>query len=95
MLNRSLVEVPVPIQAQSPLIKRQFDEVKVAKVFEEMEKLFGVEIRYNEDTLSDCILTTTISDDSLYDQLEVICQTIGAAYKEIDAQIIIESKGCK
>lgn len=94
VLNRSLVEVPVPIQAQNRLIKRQFDEVKVAEVFEEMEKLFGVEIRYNEDTLSDCILTTTISDDSLYDQLEVICQTIGAAYKEIDAQIIIESKGC-
>jgi ferric-dicitrate binding protein FerR (iron transport regulator) len=94
-LNRSLVEVPMPILAQKPLIKRQFDEVKVAEVFEELEKLFGVEIRYNEDTLSDCILTTTISDDSLYDQLEVICQTIGAAYKEIDAQIIIESKGCR
>lgn len=95
LLNRSLVETPMPIVAQKPLIKRQFDEVKVANVFEELEKLFGVEIRYNEDTLSDCILTTTISDDSLYDQLEVICQTIGAAYKEIDAQIIIESKGCK
>ncbi|MFN8345239.1 MAG: FecR domain-containing protein [Spirosomataceae bacterium] len=95
LLNRSLVEVPIPIVAQKPLIKRQFDEVKVAEVFEELEKLFGVEIRYNEDALSDCILTTTISDDSLYDQLEVICQTIGAAYKEIDAQIIIESKGCK
>jgi ferric-dicitrate binding protein FerR (iron transport regulator) len=95
ILNRSLVEIPLPIIAQSPLVKRQFDEVKVAEVFEEMEKLFGVEIRYNEDTLADCILTTTISDDSLYDQLEVICQTIGAAYKEIDAQIIIESKGCK
>lgn len=95
LLNRSLVEAPVPIIAQSPLVKRQFEEVQVAEVFEELEKLFGVEIRYNEDTLSDCILTTSISDDSLYDQLEVICQTIGAAYKEIDAQIIIESKGCK
>lgn len=95
LLNRSLVEVPIPIVTQKPLIKRQFDEVKVANVFEELEKLFGVEIRYNEDALSDCIVTTTISDDSLYDQLEVICQTIGAAYKEIDAQIIIESKGCK
>jgi transmembrane sensor len=95
LLNRSLVEVPAPIITQSPLIKRQFDEVQVAEVFKELEKLFGVEIRYNEDALSDCILTTTISDDSLYDQLEVICQTIGAAYKEIDAQIIIESKGCK
>jgi ferric-dicitrate binding protein FerR (iron transport regulator) len=95
LLNRSLVKIPIPIAAQKPLIKRQFDEVKVAEVFEELEKLFGVEIRYNEDALSDCILTTTISDDSLYDQLEVICQTIGAAYKEIDAQIIIESKGCK
>lgn len=95
VLNRSLVEVPVPIMTQSTLIKRQFDEVKVAEVLEELEKLFGVEIRYNEDALSDCILTTTISDDSLYDQLEVICQTIGASYKEIDAQIIIESKECK
>lgn len=95
LLNRNLVEVPIPIVAQKTLVKRQFDEVKVAEVFKELEKLFGVEIRYNEDTLSDCILTTTISDDSLYDQLEVICQTIGAAYKEIDAQIIVESKGCK
>ncbi|NBB20432.1 DUF4974 domain-containing protein [Runella sp. CRIBMP] len=95
LLNRSLVDIPVPIITQNSLIKRQFDEVKVAEVFEELEKLFGVEIRYNEDALSGCILTTTISDDSLYDQLEVICQTIGAAYKEIDAQIIIESKGCK
>jgi len=94
-LNRSLVEIPVPVQPLNRLLKYQFEESQVSEVLKELERLYGVEIRYNEETLSNCILTTTLTNDSLYDQLEVICQTIGATYKEIDAQIVIESKGCK
>ncbi|MEZ4905292.1 MAG: FecR domain-containing protein [Spirosomataceae bacterium] len=94
-LNRSLVEMPIPVQMRDKRVKYQFEEAKVTNVLKELERLYEVEIRYNEETLSNCILTTTLTNDALYDQLDVICQTIGATYKEIDAQIVIESKGCR
>lgn len=93
-LNRRLVEAPLPVAPLTQTVGRKFEDVSTVVVLTELERLYGVEIRYNQDVLIDCILTTTLRGESLYDELDIICQTIGATYKEIDAQLIIESKGC-
>lgn len=94
-LNRRLLDEPLPLKAEGQIVGRKFDEVRVGVILAELERLYGVEILYNEETLANCVLTVTLQGDSLYDQLDIICQTIGATYKEIDAQLLIESKGCQ
>jgi transmembrane sensor len=90
-LSKSLVQAPLPLQDMLPV---QFDEVAISDVFDVIEKRYGVKIIYNEEVLADCYITTKLMDKSLYNELDLICGIIGGTYKEVDAQIVIESQGC-
>ncbi|MFC5411166.1 FecR family protein [Larkinella bovis] len=94
-LSKHLVADPLPIQSVAAGEKRYFEDVPAATVLQALEKRYGVRILYDEELLSKCIITTTLRMQPLTDQLEVICQTIGATYKEMDAQFVIESAGCQ
>jgi len=39
-------------------------------------------------------LTASLSDEPLFEKINLICKTIGAQYEQLDASIIIDSKGC-
>ena len=95
-ISKQLTEIPLPVKENKDLIfPIEFDDVSVNQVLETLQKVYKVKIIYNEDDLSNCIITTKLNNESLYDQLDLICQVIGGSYKEIDAQIVLESKGCK
>ncbi len=95
-LNKRLVEEPSPIiQISTKNLPNHFDEAPISKVFDTLEKRYGIKIIFNEEVLSNCFITTKLRDESLHVQLDLICRIIGGTYKEIDAQIVIESKGCK
>ncbi|WP_020597183.1 FecR family protein [Spirosoma panaciterrae] len=95
-LTRRLVEQPLPLPtAEKAESVVRFDEVPVPTVLKAIEKRYGVDIIYNEDVLANCVITTKMGDESLYDKLDLICKVIGATYKEVDAQIVLESKGCQ
>ncbi|CAG5007824.1 hypothetical protein DYBT9275_04134 [Dyadobacter sp. CECT 9275] len=94
-LVKNLIETPVPIiQVPADEIKK-FDEVNVSEIFAELEKRYGIRIIYDQELTSKCILSLTLRAESLYDNLDVICKTIEGSYKVVDAQIVIESKGCQ
>lgn len=94
-LSRHLVARPAPLtspfRSTPPL---RYDEVSASKILRDIQERYGISILFNDEILNHCILTTTLGDESLYDALDLICKTIGATYKEVDAQIIIESQGC-
>lgn len=94
MLMKNLVPDPLPIAPITDAKKTRFDDVPATEVFAEIEKIYGVQILCDHELLSKCIISTAIRNESLYDNLDVICRTIGGSYKEIDAQIVIDSKGC-
>lgn len=95
LLSRQLVASPVPLVSSSPgTPPRRYDEVSASKILRDIQDRYGISMVFNDDILSHCILTTTLGDGSLYEQLDLICKTIGATYKEVDAQIVIESQGC-
>jgi transmembrane sensor len=95
-LNKRLVEIPMPITENViTTLPNKFDEVSVVKIFEIIEKRYGVKLIFNDSIMAQCFITTKLNDVSLYDQLDLICEIVGATYKEVDAQILIESKGCK
>ena len=92
---KQLVEDPQIILPQSNLFKMSFDEVPVTKIFKVLEQNYGVDIVYDEEALKRCTLTTAMSDEGLYQRIEVICKAIKAEYTVDDAVIYIKSRGCE
>ena len=94
-LAKSLVENPQIVPGPSAKTRFEFDDTPVPEVFDRLEKVYGVDIAYDEDLLASCPLTATLTDQPLFEKLDVICRVIEARYEVIDGQIIIYSRGCK
>jgi len=92
--NKNLIEKPsiLPAFEQQPFA---YEETPVVQVLEDIEKSYGVDLVYNNEMLKNCELTASLMDESLLEKLDIICRSIGATYETVDAQIIINSKGCK
>ncbi|MEJ7644515.1 MAG: FecR domain-containing protein [Chryseolinea sp.] len=93
--RKKLVATPQIILEQPTLLKMKFVETPANKLFEVLEENFGIDIQFDPDILSSCSLTTTMSEEGLYERIEIICKAIGAQYEIQDAAIVITSKGCK
>jgi transmembrane sensor len=91
-LTKRLVEKPIAINTQ---LKLNFDDAPATEIMGALEQKFAVKIIYDPEKLQSCYLTTKLVEDNLYDQLDLLCALINAQYKELDAQIYIEAKGCK
>jgi hypothetical protein len=94
LLTKSLIDNPILIKDLSQLTKTSFEDIPVSEVLRAIEQAYGVHIIYDADQLSHCIITTTLANESLYNKLDIMCKTIGASYKIVDAQIVIQSTGC-
>lgn len=91
---KKIVEHPSIIKPSSS--KNYYTNVKVVNLLSALSESYGVEIKYSEVMLANCTLTTDIMDEEgLYDQLEVICNALGAHYAMEGATIVIESNGCE
>lgn len=93
-LVKNLVETPVPIKSIPAKSKERFDEVPLPVILAQLEESYGIKIIYDQELVSNCIISMVLDNGSLYDNLDVISKTIGGSYKEVDAQIVIESNGC-
>ena len=98
-LVKSLVENPAVIsknQSQD-LMQQQFifNAESATQVFKRIEKAYGIDIVFDETLLSECQFKGNLTDESLYEKLDIICKTIEAQYQIMDAQVIITSKGCQ
>lgn len=93
---KSLVKTP-SIQELPDFQKVSFDfeDTPISKVFDLLEKNYGVEIIYDEELLKSCKLTARMSDEHLFEKLRLICIAIDCEYQTVDGQIVIHSKGCK
>lgn len=93
--QKELVDQPVVIPTASAIPETfQFEDTPAATVFERLKKAYGVEIIYDTPALRQCTLTASLAGVSLYDQLQLLCASIGASYEVVDTRIIISSKGC-
>ncbi|QDK77875.1 DUF4974 domain-containing protein [Spirosoma sp. KCTC 42546] len=93
--QKELVPRPmvIPTVTESPETFN-FDDAPATNVFDRLKKAYGVEIIYDASALRHCTLTASLAGVSLYDQLQLLCASIGASYEVVDTRIIITSKGC-
>ena len=95
VISKTLVEKPEIILPNSNLFRMQFDNAEVSEIFDVLEENYGVVIDYDRKLLANCRLTTSMSDEGLYERIEVICKALGASYSiDDDAVITIKSSGC-
>jgi transmembrane sensor len=93
-ISKVLVEKPVLLLPKVAADHFAFEAATASQVFTALEKAYGIEVVYDEELLRHCYLTINLSEENLFQKLEVICKVLGAQYKLIDGQVIIYSKGC-
>lgn len=93
-IDRKIVEVPLPILPAEEIKRMRFEEASVKEIFEAIEKIYGVEIEFNEALYSSCTLTTTVSEGGLFNRLDIITSAIGADYKLLENKIVINGTDC-
>jgi ferric-dicitrate binding protein FerR (iron transport regulator) len=97
--SRSLFEKPenkdIPKRAIEYL-NFDFADVPVATIFSTLESAYGVTIDYPHDVLSDCYLSTSLSDEPLLSKLKIVCESIssGTQFRMEGNHVIVESTGC-
>ena len=91
---KALVAEPA-ILAPAPTFAFDFRNAPASEVFEVLEKAYGVPMIYDEELLKDCLVTAPLSDESLFEKLDLICRAIEADYATMDGQIVVTGKGCK
>lgn len=92
-MTKSLIENPAVL---NPLDQREFEfvDAPIKEVFSAIEKAYGIDIVFDEETLSTCFLNASLTDVPLYEKLKLICMGINTTYEIIDSHIIIYGSGC-
>ncbi len=76
------------------LSEMHFEETPIPEVLANLRKTYDIDILFEKEVLSGCVLTSSFLEEGLYDRIDVICTAIGATYKIVNAKIVIESNGC-
>lgn len=93
---KKLVADPRPVLPRGDAGRMiRFENTSAADIFRALEKIYGVEIVFDDAAFRDCLLTTSGSQQTLYEFIDIICEAIGATYTIVDAEVRISGKGCR
>lgn len=94
----SLVDAPLLVPDQDNKLPREnfvFDDTPLSKVLEILERKYALEIILGNKDLNNCPFTGDLSQQSLFDKLEIICQAFQADYEIKGTKILIDGgKSC-
>ncbi len=91
---QTLQENPQVIISEAEINKMEFDEAPVISIFEAIERTYGVDLVFDEDTFAKCHLTTRLSSEGLYERLQIICRALGATYETVGTEVHIHGTKC-
>lgn len=94
IVSRGIVNEPLPILPAEDVKRMHFEGAPIGEIFAALEEVYGVDITFDEDTFSSCILTTSIAEGNIYNRLDMICKAIDARYVLRQNQIVITGPGC-
>ena len=94
-LVKTLVENPVILHTGTGAEVFEFVDTPVPKVLYNLEKAYGVKIVFDELLLHGCNFTARLTNEPLFEKLNMVCETIQARYEVVDGQIVIYAKKCQ
>jgi transmembrane sensor len=94
-ITRTIVPNPEIVTAYETFPAFNFEDTPVSEILKTLHEAYGIEIIYDENTMKNCPVTASLTDLSLYEKLDLVCNAVGASYEMIDGHIIVDGKGCK
>jgi transmembrane sensor len=97
----TLVEIPLPVIAGKNAEERitelnfVFDEAPMARVVAYLEQAYHIEMVMENESLAKCLFSGDIKGQNLYDQLEIVCESVQATYEIRGTRILIKGSGCE
>ena len=97
----TLVDIPLPVIAEKNAEERitelnfVFDETPMARVLRYLEQAYHIEMVLDNESLAKCLFSGDIKGQNLYDQLEIICESVQATYEIRGTKILIKGSGCE
>jgi transmembrane sensor len=95
LLVKTLVEKPVILNSTQASQSFTFNETPLTEVLSSFEEAYGVNIVFDEEVFKHCNLTATLTNEPLFQKLDLICETIQAHYEVADGQVIMYGKKCQ
>jgi ferric-dicitrate binding protein FerR (iron transport regulator) len=92
----TLVDMPLPLVPDSQqeekvaVLNFEFEETPIAKVLGHLESAYHIEILLENDNLGKCLFSGDIKGQNIYDQLEIICQSVQASYEIRGTRILVK-----
>ncbi|WP_205509695.1 FecR family protein [Longitalea arenae] len=96
----TLVDIPLPVISGGNAEERitelnfVFDEAPLARVLHYLEQSYHIEMVMENESLAKCLFTGDIKGQDLFDQLEIICESMQASYEVRGTRILIKGSGC-
>lgn len=87
-------DVPPAFDKISEKTRFEFNNTPMKKVTALLEKAYHITIEMENEALNRCTLTASLNEETLDTKLELICKSIGAAFKRTQNTIIISGSGC-
>ncbi|HEY8938257.1 MAG TPA: FecR domain-containing protein [Cyclobacteriaceae bacterium] len=94
LLEASVVDEPMLLLKEGRF-RNEYDEEPIINILNEIEKMYGVEISYDQEVLKKCRVTTAFTNEGLYQRMNLLTKAIGAKYTVEGVRIYVYSKGCQ
>jgi ferric-dicitrate binding protein FerR (iron transport regulator) len=94
-IARMIVDSPQKIIHEEEVKRMRLEDASASEILAAIEKVYGVDIVYDEQVFASCILTTSLSDGDLYNRMEAICQAIDATFRIEENKIVVTGPGCR
>ena len=95
VVSKSITNMPLELIKPDSEAGFVFENQPVSKVFSALEKVYGIPIVYDATVMEKCSLRVELSNEPFFTKLDIITQTLGAAYRVSDGQVVISSEGCR
>lgn len=93
-----LVEHPIRLPSYDvshPEPSFQFDDSPLSEVIKRLELAYGIDIVVENEQQNNCLLTANLTNQPLYNQLDLICAALNAHYEVQGTIILLSGKGCQ
>lgn len=94
-LMTSLVDKPVLLTAHAELPPTIYKNIALPEIFQRLEDAYGVDIVVSGEAVNECTFTGDLTNMSLFDQLDLICQSNDGFYQVQGTRILVSAAGCK
>ena len=94
-LSKTVVQNPAKLNGEQIQRMFKYEEIPLPVILHELEKTYGIPVQFDPQYFQACKITATLSNESLYEKLDILCKAVSANYEIVDGQIVVTGKGCR